>query len=51
MMVHKSILKEYKNEIYDIISIENQAPLLLNTSVENNFMSNRIEACSQMFNQ
>ena len=50
MMVHKSFLKENKNEIYAIISIENQA-LLLNTSVENNFMSKRIETCSQIFNQ
>ena len=28
MMVHKSFLKENKNEIYAIISLENQALLL-----------------------
>ena len=51
MMVHKPFLKANKNEIYATIIIENQA-LLLNTSVENNFMSNRIiEACYQIFNQ
>ena len=33
IVIHNSILKENKNEIYTIISIENQA-LYYNTSVE-----------------